>query len=238
MKEIFNKKILIVDDEAELLKLLKNCLLREGFYHIYTASTCAEASMIQHENNIALFVLDVNLPDGSGFDLYRDFRAVTDSPAIFLTARGGDSDRVYGLGLGADDYIVKPFLMKEFALRVLAVLKRAYRINYETACIKLSDRTVDLDNAVVNSPKGEIALTAKEAMLLRKLNENKNRIVTNDALCLAVWGDDYYGYENTLMVHIRRLREKTEVNPSKPRHIITAKGLGYKFVIENEKNDF
>lgn len=128
--------------------------------------------------------------------------------------------------------------MKEFALRVLAVLKRAYRINYETACIKLSDRTVDLDNAVVNSPKGEIALTAKEAMLLRKLNENKNRIVTNDALCLAVWGDDYYGYENTLMVHIRRLREKTEVNPSKPRHIITAKGLGYKFVIENEKNDF
>lgn len=120
----------------------------------------------------------------------------------------------------------------------MAVLKRAYRINYETACIKLSDRTVDLDNAVVNSPKGEIALTAKEAMLLRKLNENKNRIVTNDALCLAVWGDDYYGYENTLMVHIRRLREKTEVNPSKPRHIITAKGLGYKFVIENEKNDF
>lgn len=238
MNEILNKKILIVDDEEELLKLLKNSLMREGFYQLYTASNCEEARIIQHENNISLFILDVNLPDGSGFDLYKDFKLTTDSPAIFLTARGEDSDRLYGLGLGADDYIVKPFLMKELALRVTAVLKRTYKSACETERIIFPDRTAELDNAVVLLSDSEIHLTAKETILLRKLYENKNRIVTNDALCFAAWGDDYYGYENTLMVHIRRLRKKLEQDPSNPKYIITAKGLGYKLVIEDEKNDY
>lgn len=238
MQEILNKKILIVDDETELLGLLKNSLIREGFYHIYTASSCEEASVIQHENNISLFVLDVNLPDGNGFDLYRDFKRATDSPVIFLTARGGDSDRLFGLGLGADDYIVKPFLMKEFALRVTAVLKRTYKTAGIEERITLSDREIDIGNALVILDNEEIPLTAKEIILLKKLYENKNRIVTNDALCFAAWGDEYYGYENTLMVHIRRLRKKLELEPSNPRHIITAKGLGYKLVLRDEENDY
>ena len=174
----------------------------------------------------------------NGFDLYRDFKRVTDSPVIFLTARGGDNDRLFGLGLGADDYIVKPFLMKEFALRVIAVLKRTYKTTDVEERIVLSDREIDIGNALVILANDEIQLTAKEIILLKKLYENKNRIVTNDALCLAAWGDEYYGYENTLMVHIRRLRKKLELEPSKPQHIITAKGLGYKLVIKDEKNDY
>ena len=98
----------------------------------------------------------------------------------------------------------------------------------------LSDRTVNLENAQVEGREKTQTLTAKKFILLKKLYENKNRIVTNDALCLAAWGDDYYGYENTLMVHIRRLRQKIEADPSRPKHLITAKGLGYKLVVSDE----
>ena len=139
-----------------------------------------------------------------------------------------------GLGMGADDYIVKPFLSGELVLRITALLRRTYMKNPETPVIELSDRKIDLETAQVIYNGESISLTPKEFILIKKLFENKNRIVTNDALCMAAWGDGYYGYENTLMVHIRRLREKIEKNPSKPFHLITAKGLGYKLVIKDE----
>lgn len=153
---------------------------------------------------------------------------------IFLAAKGEAEDRVYGLGLGADDYIVKPFLMKELSLRILAVLRRTYQKRQQEPEFDLGARHIDLSTATVTEAEKERVFTAKEYMLLKKLYENKNRIVTNDALCMAAWGDAYYGYENTLMVHIRRLREKIEANPSAPRHLITVKGLGYKLVIDGE----
>lgn len=234
MQELKNKKILLVDDEIEILKLLESVLFKEGFYHVYTARSCRDALRIASEQNIALFVLDVNLPDGNGFALFEDIRRKTQAPTIFLTARGEAEDKLKGLGLGADDYIVKPFLPKELVLRVQAVLKRTYQATQSVSMFALADRTVNLETASVQTADGEISLTAKEFILLKKLYENKNRIVTNDALCLAAWGDDYYGYENTLMVHIRRLREKIEHNPSSPVHLITVKGLGYKLVIGGE----
>ncbi len=234
MQELKNKKILIVDDEPELLKMLSDILYSGGFYNIYTAKNCAEALKTAYEQAVALFLLDVNLPDGDGFMLFEDLQKISGSPVIFLTARGEADDRIRGLGLGADDYIVKPFLPKELILRVSAVLKRVYGINDSRAEFVLSDKIINLETASVQSGREQVSLTAKEFILLKKLYENKNRIVTNDALCMAAWGEDYYGCENTLMVHIRRLRKKIENEPSKPKHLITVKGLGYKLVMENE----
>jgi len=236
MDELRNKKILIVDDEKEIFEMLEGALFKEGFYHTYKASDCREAIRIINEQRIALCVLDINLPDGNGFTLFEDIRKITTVPVIFLTARGESEDKLHGLTLGADDYMVKPFLIKEFILRVIAILKRTYNINETQTTLRLSDRTVDFETAEVILKNKKVPITAKEFMLLKKLHENKNRIVTFDALCLFAWGDAYYGYENTLMVHIRRLREKIEENPSKPKHLITVKGIGYKLVIDNEKN--
>lgn len=234
MQELKNKKILIVDDEKELLNMVCDILRTDGFFNLYTAKNCEEAVNIVKEQPIALCVLDVNLPDGSGFSLYQHIRIFSQAPVIFLTARGEADDRVKGLGIGADDYIVKPFLTQELLLRITAVLRRTYTKPQEITSFSLSDRTVNFETAEVLYQGEKIPFTAKEFILLKKLFENKNRIVTNDALCMAAWGDTYYGYENTLMVHIRHLRKKLEENPSKPKHLITIRGLGYKLVTENE----
>ena len=234
MKELKNKKILIVDDEKDILKMIYEILTKEGFFNIYTAENCAEAMEVIKTQTVALCVLDVNLPDGDGFSLFDEIRKFSQAPVIFLTARGEADDKIRGLGLGADDYIVKPFLTKELILRIVALLRRTYSKPQTDFVIKLSDRIINLETVSVIFKDKEIPLTAKEFILIKKLWENKNRIVTNDALCMAAWGDEYYGYENTLMVHIRRLREKIEENPSKPKHLITARGIGYKLVISDE----
>lgn len=234
MNELKNKKILIVDDEKDILKMINEVLTKEGFFNIFTAENCAEAMEIIKTQTIALCVLDINLPDGDGFSLFEKIRKISQAPVIFLTARGEADDKIRGLGLGADDYIVKPFLTKELILRIAALLRRTYSKPQTDTIIRLSDRIINFETVSVICNDKEIPLTAKEFILIKKLWENKNRIVTNDALCMAAWGDEYYGYENTLMVHIRRLREKTEVNPSKPKHLITAKGIGYKLVINDE----
>ena len=168
-------------------------------------------------------ILDINLPDGDGFSLFRTLRAKADVPTLFLSARDADADRLFGLGLGADDYLTKPFLMQELLLRVQHLLQ-------------LGDRSVDLHDALVTLPDGTtLALTATERTLLRKLAENRGHIVTYDALCEAVWGADYYGYENSLGVHIRHLREKLEPEPGRPRFLQTVRGIGYKLAKEDAR---
>lgn len=234
MKELKNKKILLVDDEPELLKMTEAALLSEGFYNIYTAENCKKALEVIRSQTIALILLDVMLPDGDGFSLFSEIRKMSQTPVIFLTAKGEAGDKIHGLGLGADDYIVKPFLMKELTLRITAVLRRTYQSALNKPDFYLGEKHINLETASVMSKGQEKSFTAKEFILLKKLYENKNRIVTNDALCMAAWGDEYYGYENTLMVHISRLRQKIEENPSVPKYIITAKGLGYKLVIKDE----
>ncbi len=233
MKELLNKKILIVDDEKELLQMIEDALFDEGFFHIYTALNCKKTIEIAKSQSIALFLIDINLPDGNGFMLYQSIREFSDAPVIFLTARGEENDRVRGFHLGADDYIVKPFLMKELILRVKALLRRTYGMQYTETGFYVGDRYIDFEKVAVISDI-EKPLTPKEFIIIKKLWENKNRIVTNDNLCFTAWGEEYYGHENTLMVHIRRLREKIEQNPSSPKYLLTAKGLGYKLVIKNE----
>ncbi len=234
MDELRNKKILIVDDEPQLLRLVSDALYRHGYYNLFTARDGASALELTREQRPALFLLDVNLPDMDGFSLLEKLRDFSGAPVIFLTARGEGCDRIRGLGLGADDYIVKPFLTEELVLRSSALLRRVYTVKTESPVFVLSGVTVKLDSASVLRDGRELPLTAKEYILLKKLWDNRGRIVTGDALCLAAWGEDYYGLENTLMVHIRRLRKKIEADPSSPRHLLTVKGLGYKLVAGDE----
>ena len=239
MEHIYETRILLVDDNPDILEMLQNILARRGFLNIRTASDCRSARSAFGEYMPQMVILDIMLPDGDGFSLMRDFRLVSDSPVLFLSAKDEDNDRLLGLGLGADDYITKPFLPDELILRLTAILKRTYfssfRKEQEDDALVLGDRTVWLESGTVRTPDGDVTLTAKELALLKKLKENRGNIVTFDALSDAVWGENYYGYENTLMVHIRRLREKIEKNPSAPVWLLTVRGLGYKLIREPRK---
>lgn len=233
MENSRNRKILIVDDERQILKMVETILRKDGFYRIHAAASFNEAIDIISREVPDIAVLDVMLPDGDGFSLLREIKKIKDIPIIFLTARGEAEDKILGLGLGADDYVVKPFLPRELTLRINAILKRTYssidRSN-ETIC-ELPACRVNFGKAEVIKDGESLILTAKEYNILRILYENANNVVTMDKLCMAAWGDDSYGYENTLMVHIRRIREKIEANPSSPVSLVTMKGLGYKLIL-------
>lgn len=230
---IYESHILLVDDNAQLRGMVTDILKKEGFFHIETAGSCRECLDCCDRRMPDLIILDIGLPDGDGFSLMNEIRYRSQVPVLFLSARDEDSDRLLGLGLGADDYITKPFLPRELVLRLCAILRRVYRGDgaarqQESKRLELGGRTVDFSEGTVRNAGQEWKLTAKEIIILQKLNENRGKIVTFDALSQALWGDFYYGYENSLMVHIRRLREKIEENPSQPRFLTTVRGLGYK----------
>lgn len=223
---LHTKKILLVDDEPELRKLVIDILSDDGFSNIIDAGTVQTGLVFARQEKPDLAILDVMLPDGDGFSLMKKLRAFTNIPVIFLTAKDEASDKLAGLGLGADDYVVKPFLPQELLLRVHAVLRRCYKA--DSPLLELEGCTIDFSRAEVNKNGIIVALTAKEHTLLETLSRSEGRIVSIDALCEALWGDNPFGYENSLNAHIRRIREKIETDPSKPVSLITVKGLGYK----------
>lgn len=225
---LHNKKILLVDDEPDLLKMVAAILKDDGFEHIVTAMTVTDGIVGAREHKPELAILDVMLPDGDGFSLMQQIRSFTDVPVIFLTARDEAPDKLAGLGLGADDYIVKPFLPQEFLLRVYAVLRRCYKV--DAPLLTLENCTIDFSRAEINRDGKIFPLTAMEHKLLETLAKNEGRIVTVDVLCEALWGENPFGYENSLNAHVRRIREKIEADPSKPVSLITIKGLGYKLI--------
>lgn len=233
--KLYDCKILLVDDNRELLAMTEDILKRNGYDLVVTAENCREAIKRFEEERPQLVILDIMLPDGDGFTLFRSLREHSQVPILFLSARDEDNDRLFGLGLGADDYITKPFLPQELVLRVNAILKRSYfsgqGMEPEELLI-LGRKKISLRNATVEYEGQSISLTAKELLLLQKLYRNRGNIVTFDALCQAAWNDNYYGYENVLMVHIRHLREKIEEDPSHPQHLLTARGLGYRLAAE------
>lgn len=239
MQTIYDARLLLVDDTPELLDLLCEHLRAAGYRYITTAIDCRTAREAFAQQQPELMILDINLPDGDGFALFRQLRAQADVPALFLSARDADADRLFGLGLGADDYLTKPFLMQELLLRVQHILQRAYRMELQRGVaghLQLGQRTVELADALVRMPDGTTqSLTATERALLQKLAENRGHIITYDALYEAVWGQDYYGCENSLNVHMRHLREKIEENASKPRWLVTVRGIGYKLAGEEPK---
>lgn len=227
-----SKRILLVDDEQALLDLVVSILQNDGYQNITPAKSVSEAIALAKELQPELAILDVMLPDGSGFDLMERLKETADYPVLFLTARGEEEDKFRGFGLGADDYVVKPFLPKELLFRVTAILRRTYK--EEKTLVALKGSEIDFSRAEVIKDGVHIPLTAKEHDLLSALYRNAGRIVTIDALCEAAWGDNPFGYENALMAHIRRIREKIEVNPSQPVSLVTVKGLGYKLIVEDK----
>lgn len=236
MRDIYGARLLIVDDEPALLAMLEKLLRQEGYRDIVSAATAAEALAKARAAQPSALILDVMLPDGDGFWLLQRLRNFSDAPVLFLSARDEDEARLRGLGLGADDYITKPFLPRELTLRLAAVLRRTYGISDAAAesLLRLGDVTVDFGSGTVIGNGEDKMLTAKEYALLQKLAENRGRIVTIDSLCLAAWSDGNSGYENTLMVHMRRLREKVETDLSRPRYLLTVRGLGYRLVREEQ----
>ena len=225
---LHSKKLLLVDDEPELLTMVSAILTDEGFQRLVTVTNMKEGIAAAKAEKPDLAILDVMLPDGDGFSLMEQIRTWTDIPVIFLTARDEAADKLAGLGLGADDYIPKPFLPQEFLLRVYAVLRRCYK--EDAAVLRLDACTVDFSRAEVDKGGEMLPLTAMEYRLLETLAKNEGRIVTVDTLCEALWGDNPFGYENSLNAHVRRIREKIEADPSKPVSLLTVKGLGYKLL--------
>lgn len=223
---LHKKKLLLVDDEPTLLKMVSDILKDANFENIIMAKTVKDAITVTKKEQPDLAILDVMLPDGDGFSLMQQLRVFTDMPVIFLTAKDEAKDKLAGLGLGADDYISKPFLPQELLLRVYAVLRRSYK--EDSPVLILDGCSIDFSRAEVNKAGEIIPLTAKEHTLLETLARNEGKIVTVDAICEALWGDNPFGYENSLNAHVRRIREKIEADPSKPVSLITIKGLGYK----------
>lgn len=226
-----NFSILVVDDEKTLLENLYNFLKDKGFKKVYTAKNLKEARFKISNLKIDMVVLDLMLPDGSGFDLLREIRKTSDMAVIILSALDGLDDRKEGFENKADDYLVKPFFPEELLWRIDAILRRSKKV-------KSADK-INLGKVVFDKAKGvlikngeEIALTATQYKILAYLSENINMIVSIDRILDHIW-EDSYGYENTLITHIYRLREKLEDNPREPKILITIKGLGYKLVKED-----
>lgn len=227
---LHDSKILLVDDEKPLLKMLEDLLKNEGYRYVDTAANGRQAIELIKENAYHLLILDVMLPDDDGFHLFEKIKRIKGNGVcvVFLSARDEDIARLRGLGLGADDYITKPFLPEELLLRIKSILKRTYHIDEENGIDNIGSAVVDWGAGTITVGEESYALTAKEYALLKKLCENRGRILSINTLCDTLWPDGSYGYENSLMVHIRHLREKIEENPSKPEYLLTIRGLGYK----------
>lgn len=229
---MYEKPILVVDDEQELLIMIRKIFERAGFTQVMTAPSGEDALNLLSVKMPAMAVLDVMMPGMDGFELLKEIRKVSSMPVLMLTAKGEPDDRCTGLELGADDYLVKPFLPRELLLRVTAILKRAYPEG--SRIVTLAASRVDLDKAEVQKGEDIFRLTAKEYAVFLKLAENAGRIVTIGSLCQTACGEIWQGYESTLMTHIRHLREKIEENPSSPVSLITVKGLGYKLITRKD----
>ena len=236
---IKEKNILLVDDEVDILKLLSTVLKKEGFKNIYTAETGNEALKIFTNKEIDIVILDIMLPDKEGYDVFKEIRQISQVPVLFLSAKTEEMDRVLGLALGADDYITKPFSPKEVALRIKLNLKKNIILNSvkeEPKNDKLVFGPFEIDEERIEVKKnGEpIVLKAKEFKMFLYMANHLEQIISKEKFCDEVWGEDFIGFDNTIMVHIRRLREKIEDNPSKPKYIKNIKGLGYKLTLKED----
>jgi DNA-binding response OmpR family regulator len=232
-----NKKVLIIDDEEDILRLIQTVLMKEGIGHVVTSTTAKDGFTQFRQKQPDLVLLDIMLPDGEGYDVCKQIRAISNVPILFLSAKAEEIDRILGFAIGGDDYITKPFSPKEVAYRVKAQLRRADFSQTEEkmdSIIKTGPFELNKQKAELTKNGEVIELKRKELGLMTYFLQNPNLVISKERLCDTVWGEDFIGFDNTIMVHIRRLREKIEEQPSNPKYLMTVKGLGYKLVVKDE----
>jgi len=229
---ITGPRILLVEDEASIAEPFAKLLRREGFDAIL-AATAADALRLARDLQPDLVLLDLALPDGDGRDVCRTIRAESSTPVIMVTARGTETDRIVGLEIGADDYVVKPFSAAEVIARIRAVLRRTKQREEgappPTAPLTIQDLTVDLGARQVTLDGSEIELSRKEFDLLAELVRHAGRVVTREDLMNRVWDENWFGSTKTLDVHMGWLRRKLGDDPAAPRFIHTVRGVGFRF---------
>jgi DNA-binding response OmpR family regulator len=223
-------RILLVDDEQSIQTLLSYPLRKDG-YHVTSALDGSEALRRFEEGRFDLVILDLMLPRMGGVEVCRQLRSRSQVPIIMLTAKGSETDKVAGLEVGADDYITKPFSMREFRSRVKAALRRSRMVERasEDDAIECGELTIDFDRRMVTLGTDEVKVTYVEFEILGALARSPGRVLTRETLLEHVWGDSDYRDPRTVDVHIRHLREKLESDPKEPEYLFTVRGVGYRF---------
>jgi len=223
--------ILVVEDDSEINHLVSRTLLNEG-YTIDSVFNGLEALQYFKSKHYHMIILDLMIPKTDGYEVLRRVREKSNIPILILSAKSEDTDKIIGLGLGADDYMIKPFNISELVARVKAQLRRYLYFNSvsveEVCLLKHLEMELDLNTFVLKVKDKQIVLSSKEFEILKLLMSNPKRVFTKDVIYQSVWGEDFIADENTIMIHIHRLREKIEDDASKPRYIKTIWGIGYK----------
>ncbi len=226
-----SKRVLVVDDEKLIVKGIRFSLEQDGM-EVDAAYDGEEALKLIRENHYDMILLDVMLPKYDGFEVCQQVREFSDVPVIMLTAKGDDMNKILGLEYGADDYIIKPFNILEVKARIKAIMRRVGKRDADGENPKVlvkGDMKIDCESRRVTIGEKEVNLTAKEFDLLELLAMNPNKVYSRENLLNIVWGYEYPGDARTVDVHIRRLREKVEANPSDPKYVYTKWGVGYYF---------
>ncbi|MBR0598747.1 response regulator transcription factor [Sinanaerobacter chloroacetimidivorans] len=225
------KKVLIVDDEAKILDVVKSFLETKG-YIVYSAENGREAFQIFDRENIALVILDLMLPDMSGEEICMEFRKKSRVPIIMLTAKSDEEDMLTGLSIGADDYLTKPFSLKELSARMDAILRRSGNDLvplYKRNSFREGELEVDFEGRSIRKNGMEVNLTPNEFKLLAALIKYPNRVFTREDLISVALGDEFEGYDRAVDSHIKNIRQKIESDSKNPVYILTVHGVGYKF---------
>ncbi|MBN1486365.1 MAG: response regulator transcription factor [Anaerolineae bacterium] len=225
--------ILLIEDDEALAQLVQLLLERAG-YNVLTANNGEAGLAKAEETPPALILLDILMPDMDGWHVYEALRRITDAPILFLTALGDEHNVAYGLGLGADDYIVKPFGYKELVTRVKAALARARRARGEQTIFQTGNLWVNLDTHEVKVDNRLVSLTPTEFSLLSALVQDAGRTVNHDTLLRRVWGPEYSNRRDYLKLYIWYLRQKIESDPRNPKRIVSERGQGYRLVVEQD----
>ena len=222
------KRVLVVDDEKLIVKGIRFSLEQDGM-EVDCAYDGEEAYNLAKQNAYDMVLLDVMLPKMDGFEVCQAIREFSDMPIVMLTAKGDDMDKILGLEYGADDYITKPFNILEVKARIKAIMRRTSpkQSKNSGSCIEKGELKLDCDSRRLYISGEEVNLTAREFELLEILVKNENKVYSRDSLLKIVWGEDYPGDVRTVDVHVRRLREKIESNPSEPKYVQTKWGVGY-----------
>lgn len=227
-----DRKVLVVDDEKNIVDIIKFNLKKEG-YEVVTAADGEEAVAKNKEENPDLILLDIMMPKMDGYEACKKIRETSATPIIMLTARAEEVDKVLGLEIGADDYVTKPFSVRELMARVKANLRRQAPAVPETAgndnALTFGALSIDLSLYEVKRDGNTIELTFREFELLKFLATQKTQVFSREVLLEKVWGYEYFGDVRTVDVTVRRLREKLEMDPSRPQYVITKRGVGYYF---------